>query len=196
MCTNSRKMHTLRRQAGISFVELIMFIIVVSVGIVGVLSVINYNTSKSADPLIQKQALAIAESLLEEIEMQPFSFCDPDDAGAEEATAPSTAGGCAVIEVLGPEGAETRTNVNAPYDNVNDYVTPDGKETEITIVDVSDGSEISALANYKAYVTITSPGIGTVPVEDSLRIDVRVTGPAGVEVKLTGYRLRYAPRSV
>ena len=197
MCINSRKMPRLRgRQAGISFIELIMFIIVVSVGIVGILSVINYNVSKSADPMIQKQALAIAESLLEEIGMQPFTYCDPDDAGAETATAPSLAGGCTDVEVFGPESGETRTNVNAPFDNVNDYVAADGVEVQIPIVDVSDGSAIAGLGNYQAFVTITSQGINTVPAADSLRIDVRVTGPAGVEVKLTGYRLRYAPTSV
>lgn len=190
MCTNSRTMRTLRRQAGISFVELIMFIIVVSVGIVGILSVINYNVSKSADPMVQKQALAIAESLLEEIEMQPF--CDPDLLVA-------TSGGdeiCPVMDATGPEAGEVRADASSPFDNVNDYVTANGVETPVPIVDISDNSAIAGLADYKAFVTITSESLNAIPADDSLRIDVRVTGPAGVEVKLTGYRLRYAPNSV
>lgn len=69
-------------------------------------------------------------------------------------------------------------------------------EVPIPIIDVSDGSTIAGLASYQAFVKITSEGIGAVPADESLRIDVRVTGPAGVEVKLTGYRLRYAPNSV
>ena len=196
MCTNNRRPVAMPRgrQAGISFVELVMFIIVVSVGIVGILSVINFNTSRSADPMVQKQALAIAESLLEEIEMQPFTYCDPDldEAGLENA---NDVGGCTVVEGPGAEGGETRTNVNAPFDNVNDYVTAYGAEVEIPIIDVVGNSAVSGLENYHAWVKITQQGIKTVPDTESLRIDVRVTGPAGTEVRLTGYRLRYAPKS-
>ena len=72
----------LSRQGGLSLVELVVFIVIVSVSIVGIFSVLNLATRTSADPVARKQALAIAESLLEEIELMPFTFCDPDDAGA------------------------------------------------------------------------------------------------------------------
>ncbi len=62
-------MSTEYRQKGISLIELIMFIVIVSVGIAGILSVMNVTTKASADPLLRKQALAIAESLLEEIDV-------------------------------------------------------------------------------------------------------------------------------
>ncbi len=83
-------------QRGISLIELIMFIVIISVALAGILMVMNHVTRSSADPLIHKQALAIAESLLEEVELMPFTYCDPDDANA--ATAASAvvgAGGCA-----------------------------------------------------------------------------------------------------
>ncbi|HEX4943228.1 MAG TPA: prepilin-type N-terminal cleavage/methylation domain-containing protein, partial [Usitatibacteraceae bacterium] len=63
MCTEASS----RRQAGISLVELVMFIVVVGIGVAGILSVLNVTASRSADPLPVKQALAIAESLLEEV---------------------------------------------------------------------------------------------------------------------------------
>lgn len=197
MCINNASLMSPRRkhQAGISFVELIMFIIVVSAGIAGILAVINFNTARSADPMIQKQALAIAESLLEEIGMQPFTYCDPDDEAVETATSAVSGGGCTTIEAPGPEAMEARTNVDAPFDNVNDYVTAYGAEVEVPIIDVVGNIAISGLENYRAWVKITQQGIKTVPDTESLRIDVRVTGPAGVEVRLTGYRLRYAPNS-
>ncbi|HJV83172.1 type II secretion system protein [Noviherbaspirillum sp.] len=186
-------------QSGISFVELIMFIVIVSVGIVGILSVMNLTTAHSSDPLVRKQAIAIAESLLEEIEMQPFSYCDPDDPSAAS-PAVTQPGDCAIPEGFGPEGGETRTDSVLPFDNVNDYVDANGVPKAIAIVDVSDNTAIAGLSAYSATVTITQEsvgsGAGAVAATESLRIDVRVTGPAGTDVTLTGYRLRYAPWSV
>ena len=62
-------------QSGISLIELIMFIVIISVALTGILLVMNQVTRHSADPLIHKQALAIAESLLEEVELMPFTYC-------------------------------------------------------------------------------------------------------------------------
>src|ERR1700674_5036703 len=59
-----------RSQAGISLVELIMFIVIVSLGVVGILTVFNLTAQKSADPQVRKQMLAIAEALLEEVEFK------------------------------------------------------------------------------------------------------------------------------
>jgi MSHA pilin protein MshD len=43
------------RQAGISFIELIMFIVIVGIGVAGILSVLNVTAQKSADPMTRKQ---------------------------------------------------------------------------------------------------------------------------------------------
>ena len=77
---------SIKRQAGISLVELILFIVIVSVGLAGILSVMNLTTRHSADPMVRKQALAAAESLMEEIALKNFS--DPDGSEAGE-TRPS-----------------------------------------------------------------------------------------------------------
>lgn len=184
-----------RNQTGISLIELVMFIVIVSVGIVGVLSVMNMNTQSSADPMLRKQALSIAESLLEEIQLQPFTFCDPDDANVATATAAVIgAAGCAtLVETMGPTG-EGRY---APplFDNVNDYnnfnlPAPPG------IRDIT-GANIAGLAGYSASVTVAETALGTVPATDSLFITVTVTPPSGAadNIVLSGYRTRYAPRS-
>jgi hypothetical protein len=66
---------------GLSLVELIVFIVIVSAAIAGIIGVITITTQSSADPLIRKQALAIAEAFLEEVQLQPFTVCDADDTG-------------------------------------------------------------------------------------------------------------------
>lgn len=62
-----------RFQFGTTLIELIVFIIVVSVGLTGVLSVFNLVARSSADPLIAKQALAVADAMMEEILLKDFS---------------------------------------------------------------------------------------------------------------------------
>ena len=179
-------------QSGISLIELIMFIVIVSLAVVGILSVMNVTTKASADPMIRKQALAIAESLLEEIELQPFTFCDPDDANVLTATTAALgAGGCATtVQGMAPTPGETRY-VEPRFDNVGDY----HGFSMVGIRDIQNGS-VSGLGTFTANVTMVQDGVRFSLAADAvLRIDVNVvSGP--YDVTLTGYRFRYAPRSV
>ena len=93
MCANNKQsiyhqsgVTQARRQLGVTLVELVVFMVIVSVALVGVLKVLDITNRGSADPLVRKQALSIAESLLLEIQQQPFTFCDPDDASISTAT--------------------------------------------------------------------------------------------------------------
>jgi MSHA pilin protein MshD len=181
----------------VSLVELIIFIVVVGVAVVGVLAAINLGTRASADPMVQKQALAIAEALLEEVQLQPFTYCDPDDANAAGALG---SGSCAVAAnnenlAMGPEAGETRAGAQ-PFDNVSDY-------HGLTLTGISgiDNVAIAALGNYNAAITVTNQAIATatpVPASDALLIRVEVTGPPGTDVSvvLHGYRVRYAPNAL
>jgi len=62
-----------KRQRGTTLVELILSMVIISIALVGILSVINLTVSHSADPVVEYQALAIAESYLEEISLQAYS---------------------------------------------------------------------------------------------------------------------------
>jgi MSHA pilin protein MshD len=180
-----------KTQSGISLVELIMFIVIVSLGIVGILSVMNVTTKASADPMLRKQAVAIAESLLEEIELQAFTFCDPDDANALTATAAVIgAGGCfSTVQGLGAAG-ETRY-ADPRFDNVGDY-------HGFNMVGIRDiqNTLVNGLGGFTANVTMVQDGATFgVAAAEVLRIDVRVTsGPT--DITLSGYRFRYSPRTV
>ena len=60
-------MAKVRTQQGLTLIELIISILVIGIALAGVLSVMNLTVMRSADPMIQHQALAIAEAYLEEI---------------------------------------------------------------------------------------------------------------------------------
>jgi len=61
------------KQSGASLVELILTIVIISVALTGILSLVNQTVSHSADPMVQRQAIAIAESYLEEIMLLPVT---------------------------------------------------------------------------------------------------------------------------
>ncbi len=188
-------------QRGVTLVELIIFIVVVGIAAMGVLLVIDVATRSSADPMIQKQALAAAEALLEEVQLQPFTYCDPDDANAATALAAANCTGGAggpndenrlVAGQLGPEAGETRSSATTPYDNVSDY---NGLVIGPGITDLS-GTAIPGLGAFTAMVTVANQAIGAVPAADALLIGITVTGPGDTTVVLHGYRVRYAPNAL
>lgn len=200
MCTRGPDMHAGRagndRQAGISLIELVIFIVVVSIGVVGILSVMNVTTKASAGPLVRKQALAIAESLLEEIELQAFTFCFPSDPKYADPTPPSSAAGCtAGMSEDALPAAPRVTNaagVAREAQNVSDYRN---FAMANPIRDIN-GNTITELAGYSAAVAISQPAFTGVAANDALKIDVTVIGPANTAITLTGYRMRYAPNAL
>ena len=58
---------TKRSAQGFTLIEVIIFIVVVAAGLAGILLVSNTVVASSADPMVRKQAVAVAESMLEEI---------------------------------------------------------------------------------------------------------------------------------
>ena len=188
---------TRNTEQGLSLIELIIFIVILSVSIAGILLVLNKTIRTSADPAARKQALAIAESLLEEIELMPFTYCDPTDPAA--ATASSTAG-CTTAEGTTPTpGTETRYSSTTPFNNVGDYGGFDTNTASPSGINDVTGTLIPNLGQYRALVSVVQESLGTggaaIPATDSLRITVTVTGPGNTSVKLDGYRTRYAPNS-
>ena len=191
-----------RFQSGVSLIELVLFIVIVSASVAGVVVAFNQTARASADPLVMKQALAIAEALLEEVELMPFTYCDPDDANASTAQTATIGGtGCAgTIEGIGPESGEFRYNGSTPYDNVNDYHGFNTATDPSPGIRQIDGTLISGLTAYTATVTVAATALGGIAATDAngqanvLLITVTVTGPSNVSVVLQGYRTKYAPR--
>lgn len=187
----NRRSRTPRRARGLSLVELLIFVVVVSAALAGLLRIFVQATTGSADPLLRRQALAIAESLLEEVQLMPFTFCDADDARVELASGPGDCAGSA--EAIGPEAGENRF-ATPQFDHVNDYhgYTMNG------IVDLSN-TAVSGLAGYRASVAVSAAALASLTAAsgNALRITVTVTGPGpdGASLSLDGYRSRHAPNA-
>lgn len=183
------------RQRGLTLIELIMFIVIVGAALAGVLTVLNLTVRNSADPLIRKQALAIAEAVLEEVMLQPFTWCDPDDRSAATATS-ATLDGTATdstkcwdaVEGIGVEtvsgNTDTRGSATSPFDNVSDYDGLSGVTTGATGASFPTG--------YSASVSVAQSALNGIAAAESLLITVTVSSP-GETVQLQGYRTRHSP---
>lgn len=158
-----------RRQLGLSLIELVMFIVVVSTGLLGLLSVFNSAVQHSADPMVQKQMLAIAESMLEEIQLQDFA----NPSGGFTPTSHACA---------------TYRTERASYDDIDDY----NGIANCPIYSLADTQPVDALAGYNVTVAIDSPAslndLNNSP--DVKRIGVTVSH-GNDTITLTGYRTHY-----
>jgi len=160
MCTNN----SLRQQRGISLIELIMFIVIVSVALAGIMLVMDTVTRSSADPLLRKQALAVAEAMLEEVRLQPL-----------------VGPGC--VGILGADAARNGAS------SVCDY---DGYSTTSGILDFSSNAPVGGLGSYDvtnvSVAQIPTLGGTAITAGSGVVVTVTVSDPMGVTIAATGYR--------
>ena len=175
-------------QRGITLIEQIMFIVIISVGVVALVSGLNPMIRASADPMRTKQLVAVAETILSEVLHQPFTWCDPDDPAASTALSYAN---CANPQNTGTHDAgENRDGSGglAPFDNVDDY-------GNFAMANVTDAAGANAVAGYGVSVAIARAGTSFGLADNEAALAITVTVTAGSEsFALTGYRFRYAPR--
>jgi MSHA pilin protein MshD len=202
MCSERGRLYPPVRQRGVTLVELILFIVIVGIAVGGILTVMNLASRASVDPVRRKQALIIAEGLLEEVELAKFSYCDPADPDASDTDTVKSSADCMSAPEkwgqLDPEPAGS----GRPFDNINDYVS--APRTWTAAFDnagkLADANGTALGVNgYTARLSIAPAslnGIGsdadTAADTEVLRISVQVSYD-GETITLDGYRTRYAP---
>ena len=133
-----------KRQRGLTLIELIVAMVIIAGALAGVLSALSRSAVVSADPLVGKQLRAIAEGVMEEIQLKPFSTpaatpptgCaragllkagdyngfDAAVCAADGTAAPALAGYKIHVDVLQGSGAIV-TNIPTPADAIEIRVT-------------------------------------------------------------------------
>jgi MSHA pilin protein MshD len=151
-----------RKRGGFTLIELIVLVVVISAALVGVLLVFQTTVRSSADPQVHKQALAIAEALLDEILLTSY---DP----------------------LPGTGARANFDDVSDYSG---YTTAGGmKDIQNNPVPGLEAYNVSNVA--VTVVTLNDTGNVLTPVAEAKRVTVTVTGPTSVAISLDGYRLKY-----
>lgn len=194
-----------RAQSGFTLIDLLVMIVLL--GIVGGAMTVLFTrlAAQSSDTLRARQVLAVAQALLNEVRMMPFTYCDPNDGNATAAIGAFVGGqGCgATVEALGSEPGETR-NGPSRFDNVSDYNNwaQPGPSCPAGLCDLSGNllnGPGSPLQGCRTLVTTAAQAMPNVAALDangrpqSLRITVRVSCPHINDLVLEGIRMRHAP---
>lgn len=170
---------------GFTLIELVIYIVISSIALVGVLSLFQQAGARTAEAMERRKAQEIAAMLLEEIQLMPFTFCEPSDPNARTANAEAD---CSIAQGLAPTPGQTRGG-SVPYNHVGDY----NGYTVSPPMD-SQGNTIPGLSGYQLSVAVVGSAQGGLSASDLVRITVTLTGPYGSE-SLVGYRARHSPNA-
>lgn len=135
--------------------------VVVGIALSGSFLALHQTLKSSADPMIQQQASAVAEALLEEVLAK--AYVDPNSGDV-----------CPLPEAQ-----------RSLYDNVCDY-----QGLDETGVSTQEGVAVAGLELYRTRIAVdtTASLAGLLGGSEVLRVDVRVNFRSRVDLTLSGYR--------
>ena len=152
-----------KRMAGVTLVELVIAIVIVSAALGGLVAAFARANQASADPVVTQQMLAIGESMMEEVLLKPF------EPATNDVPAPTRA----------------QFNDIRDFDSVDDATSGYASDGIRDIDDVP----IAGLETYNVRVRINAVAQASVPAGDALRVTVTVVHGAQ-QLSLTGWRTR------
>ena len=114
-----------QHQSGITLIELIISMVIISISLTGIFTVMNLTVSHSADPVIYHQAISLAEACLEEVLLEPYASLSS----------------CTLSNV--PANYNIATNISSPS-------SLSGVTVKKVLVTVTHGSTQIELTGYKA----------------------------------------------
>lgn len=125
---------------GFTLVEMIVAMVIIGVGLAGVIGVLARTAVASADPMIVKQMTAIAEGMMDEIQLKPFAapgsapnYCNRtafDDIGDYNKYDQPV---CSVDGSPGPDGYRVSVTVAAGSGSILTGSIPAGNAAVITV---------------------------------------------------------------
>jgi MSHA pilin protein MshD len=160
-----------RGQRGVNLIELIISIVIISIACTGVLLVFAQTVRFSADPMVQTQALAVAEGYLDEILARPLDDPAGGETGGSEEGSPSLAANRPLLDDV------------QDYDNLSNSPPQDQSGTVADFAPVDGQPD---LAGYQVDVDVT-PNVAVNGVTMA-RVDVRVRYGTTVDFTLSGFR--------
>lgn len=156
------------RYSGVTLLELIVFMVVISVALGAMLSAYQYSVSQSVTPAVRQQMMELAQSRLDDVMARRFDENTPIG-GVPACDGSVGAPSCSAT--LGSDGVE------AVADDVDDY----------------HNVTITPLSGYSVTTTVVEAGtaIGLSANDRAKRVQVSVSGPNGLDFSLSAYRANF-----
>lgn len=151
---------------GVTLIELIVSMVIITVAVSGVMALFVGTTSSSADPMIRAQQLAIAQSYMDEIMMQPYSndgatsgrenYNEVDDYNA--ITAGGSDSACSALSC----GIRNQFADIIDMDSNGDDLAGYAVEVNVAVcTNALCASELTNIGAKKITITVTHAGLGT-----------------------------------
>jgi MSHA pilin protein MshD len=156
------------RNRGFTLVELVILIAIIAAALAGVLLVFQNVVRGSADPQIRKQALAIAEAMLDEALLASYN---PQGGGGTRAN----------FDDIGDYAGFSTVPAGLGMTDIQGNPIPGLAAYNVTVAVEGPG-----------LTPLTSAGLPAVGESRRVTVTVTVTGHPEMTVMLDGYRLNYA----
>ncbi len=173
--SSMRARHALRSE-GITLIEMVMTIVILSIALLATVSVIAKSVTQSADPLIQHKSVLLAQAYFDEILTKRFAEQTP------------VGGVPAVIGValctVGSDGGEGRSS----FDDVDDYDLLDEQPPQL-----QTGVNLADYADYRVQASVSCSGLalGLANDYDAKMVTVTITPPVIGATSFTSFRANY-----
>lgn len=164
------------RIAGVTLVELLVTIVILSIMVAAVISGIGMLVSRSADPLVTQKSLLLAQAYADEILTKRFADATPLGG------IPPVTGAAACL--VGPESGEVRSG----FDDVDDY---DGVDDAPPLLQTGVG--VSGYDDYRVTVAVACAGtaLGLAADGYAKAVTINIFDPTGRSLTFLSYRGNY-----
>ena len=198
------------KQTGVTLVELIIFISIISIAFTGIIMVFITTGKSSADPLVKIRTIELGQSFLEEILLKKYDENTPVSGGCVDYASDTRCSGAPDGETTMQADGETR----GTFDDVDDYHNLEYCGDNVTAGDSRCTGSCTTLVNETGNLDLSdeyagfsvciqvsfagnelndvSPGTGvTVSTNDAKRIDVIITDPLNSSMTFSTYKLNF-----
>jgi len=166
-------MRSFRGQRGVTLVELIITIVIISIALAGTIIAFSNVVGRSSDTLFQSRSIALAQAYLDEILGQPFDLDTP------EGGVPPYASAC---RVNGGDAADRDT-----FRSVDQYDGLVLSPPELASGAISEGYE-----GYTVSISVTcvnaAAELGNGDIQQAKRIEVNISSPTSQTAVFSAYR--------
>lgn len=195
----------MKRERGFTLIEIVVFIVIVSIAVVMVSLLFAQSAQHSSEPLVRQRSLALANAYMEEVFNKPWDENTPSGGGCVETGSEFCSALCDDASRRSERICTSETGVWAPRANSAPQLGPEA-ETRASFDDVDDyhgldehpplkastGEMLDGYAGYRVQVFVTHPGgpWNGIDARDVKRVQVVVTPPnRGESLRLEAYRV-------